>query len=57
MTLTQLGHPAEPLSARFFDGDTPGLPLDQLTLRVADVRLADVGSGAFLHYPPRLDQT
>ena len=55
--LTQLGHQVEHLSARVFDGGTPGVPMDHLTLRVDDVWLADVGFGAFSHYPLRLDET
>ena len=54
--LTGLGHHVELLQARVLTPDGVGIPYDHLALRVDDEFLADVGYGAFSHYPLRIDE-
>ena len=52
--LSGLGHDVELLQARVLTPDGPGIPYDHLALRVDGEFLADVGFGAFSHYPLRI---
>lgn len=54
--LTGLGHRVELLQARVMTPGGPGIPYDHLALRVDDEFLADVGFGAFSHYPLRIGE-
>lgn len=54
--LTGLGHDVQLLQARVPSADGVGIPYDHLALRVDGEYLADVGFGAFSHYPLRIDE-
>jgi len=54
--LAGLGHDVELLQARVLTPDGVGIPYDHMALRVDGEFLADVGFGAFSHYPLRIGE-